>query len=171
MVLFVTLGTDGDGSFVAVAAAAAAITAAATSSGGLVLFVALDGFDALLGLKGSSLCCKYLVTRSAKVAVEPAEGGGEVLGVVQEDLAVAWSGGLEDHCCSAGGEGVGEGRLDQSGDVVAVVFINLSGLLADCSLLLGRRCWRPTCGPCSSLLTVTLVSGEASMTSSMATTV
>jgi hypothetical protein len=52
--------------------------------------------------------------------VEEAEGGGEVLGIVQEDLAVAWSGGLEHHCCGAGGEGVGERGLDEFGDVVAV---------------------------------------------------
>jgi hypothetical protein len=116
-----------------VAAAAAAATAAAASRG-LVLFVFLEFFDSIFGLVGPSfgVVCPHEV--GAEALVEEAEGGGEVFGIVQEDLAVAWSGGLEHHCCGARGEGVGERGLDEFGDVVAVgVLVNDPGLLVNCS--------------------------------------
>jgi hypothetical protein len=71
--------------------------------------------------------------------VEEAEGGGKVLGVIQENLTIAWPGGLEHHCCSVRGEGIGKRSLDQLGDVVAVcVFVNDPRFFVNCSLPLLR---------------------------------
>jgi hypothetical protein len=131
MILLESFGADQDSGVVAVVAAAVAATAAA-ASWGLVLLVLLELFDSILGLEGPAfgiVCPKEV---GSEALMKEAEGGGEVLGIVQEDLAVPWSGGLEHHCCSARGEGVGEWGLDEFGDVVAVgVFVNDAGLFVD----------------------------------------
>jgi hypothetical protein len=66
--------------------------------------------------------------------MKESEGGGEVFGIVQEDLTVTRSGSLEDHHSSTGGEGVGKWGFDQLGDVVTVgVLVDDPGLLVNCS--------------------------------------
>jgi hypothetical protein len=130
---------DQDGSVVAVDAAGAVAAAATAPAGWLVLFVGLKFFDMALGREGPGLglvCSGEVCTESL---VEEAEGGGEVFGVVQEDLTIPWSGGLEHHCCSAGGECVGERGLDEFGDVVAVsILVDDAGLFIDSSFSRGN---------------------------------
>jgi hypothetical protein len=138
VVLLEPLRTDQDGGVVGVVAAAA-VAAAAAASRGLVLFVCLEFFDAAFGREGSGLGFVCSGEVGAEALVKEAEGGGEVLGVVQEDLAVAWSGGLEHHGCGARGEGVGERGLDEFWDVVAVgVFVNDPGFFVNCSFSHGN---------------------------------
>jgi hypothetical protein len=100
VVLFEAFWADGDRG---VSAATAAVAAAVASSRGLVLFVVLDLFESIFCPGGASLRVVCFVQCVAEASVKESKGGGKILGVVQEDLAVAGSGDLEDHGSGAWG--------------------------------------------------------------------
>jgi hypothetical protein len=93
-------GADGDSGVVT--AAAVAVTAS-SSSRGLVFFIVLEFFELVFCLVGPVFAVVGLVGSIAEAVLEEAYGGGEVFGIVEEGLAITWSGDLQDHGCGMGG--------------------------------------------------------------------
>jgi hypothetical protein len=76
------------------AAAAWAVTRV-VACWGLVLLIAKELFESILGFEGSVLGFVHSL-------FELADGGGEVLGIFDEHVAVSLPSGLQDHCCCSG---------------------------------------------------------------------
>jgi hypothetical protein len=133
LVLFESLRTDGS----LLLAAAAVAASASTASRGLVLFVFLQFFQPVFNLVRPVLRVLCVVSSAASALIslagilegfieagfEETESGGQVFGIVKEDIAVSWSCGFKDHRGSARRECDGEGGGDQLGDVVVVIAV------------------------------------------------
>jgi hypothetical protein len=140
---------------------------AATTSRGFVLFVflqllqpVLDLVSPVLGiLRVVSCAVSALISATGifqgviKAGFEEAEGGGQVFGIVEEDIAVSWSSGFKDHRGSARRERNGEWALDQLRYVFVVFpvgerdvggddlreFVGLNAAVFGCAFELGRQ--------------------------------
>jgi hypothetical protein len=130
-VLLESLRTDGS----LLLAVAAVVASAAAASRGFVLFIFLQLLQPVLDLVGPVLRVLCVISSAAsalislagvlegfvKAGFEEAEGGGQVFGIVEEDIAVSWSCGFKDHRGSARRERNGEWCWDQLRDVFVVV--------------------------------------------------
>jgi hypothetical protein len=110
-VLFEALGTD-SGFLLTVTTV---VASAATVSRGFVLLVLLQFFQPVLDLVGPILCVLCVVSSAVSALIslsgvfegfveavfEEMEGGGQIFGVVEKDMAVPWSCGFKDHRGSA----------------------------------------------------------------------
>jgi hypothetical protein len=93
VVFFEPLGADQDGGVVTVVAAAGAAPTPA-ASWGFILLVFLEFLESIFGLEGPSFSIVCPGEVSVEALMEEAEGGGEILGIIQEDLPITCVTGL-----------------------------------------------------------------------------
>jgi hypothetical protein len=141
LVFFEPLGADGGVLF----AVAAAVASAAATSRGFVLLVFLQLLQSFLDLVSPVLSVLRVISSAVsalisatgvfkgvvEVGFEEAEGSGQVFGIVEEYVAISWSGGFKDHRGSARRECDGEWSLDQFRDVLVVFSIGERDVCGD----------------------------------------